>query len=65
MQTMNAAKMIISFFGRVKNIVGKGKNPGYQHFSFSNNVFFKEHLSKGCLKVGFCVTELKEALNLG
>ena len=25
--------------GRVENIVGKGENAGYQHFSFSYNVF--------------------------
>ena len=24
---------------RVENIVGKGENAGYQHFSFSHNVF--------------------------
>ena len=26
-------------FDRVKNIVGKGENAGYQHFSFSHNVY--------------------------
>ena len=25
----------------VENIVGKGENAGYQHFSFSHNVFKK------------------------
>ena len=33
------AKMLISHFERVENIVGKGENAGYQHFSFSHNVF--------------------------
>ena len=31
---------------KVENIVGKGENAGYQHFSFSNNVF-KRLLSQG------------------
>ena len=32
---------------RVENIVGKGENAGYQHFSFSHNVF-KRLLCQGC-----------------
>ena len=28
----NVAKMIISVFDRMKNIMGKGENAGYQHF---------------------------------
>ena len=33
-------KMMIFVFDRVKNIVGKGENAGFQHFfSFSYNVF--------------------------
>ena len=31
--------MIISFFYRVENIVGKGENAGSQHFSFSHSAF--------------------------
>ena len=30
--TINVAKMMIPVFDRVENIVGKGKNAGYQHF---------------------------------
>ena len=37
----------------VKNILGKGENAVYQHFSFSQNVF-KSHLPLGHLKSGFC-----------
>ena len=32
-------KIMIFDFDRVENIVGKGENAGYQHFSFSHNVF--------------------------
>ena len=45
------AKMMIFVLDRVENIVGKGENAGYQHFSFSHNVF-KRLLSWGSLKVG-------------
>ena len=31
---INEAKMMISVFDRVKNIVGKGENAAYQHFLF-------------------------------
>ena len=33
--------------GRVENIVGKGENAGYQHFSFSCNIF-KSFLFQRC-----------------
>ena len=29
---LNVAKMMISLFDRVENIVGKGENAGHQHF---------------------------------
>ena len=31
--------MMIPIADRVENIVGKGENAGYQHFSYSHNVF--------------------------
>ena len=36
---INVSKIVISVLDRVKNIVGKWENAGYQHFSFSRNVF--------------------------
>ena len=39
--------------GRVENIAGKGKNAGYQLFSFFHNAFNK-HLSQGRYKSGLC-----------
>ena len=39
--------MVVPVFDKAKNIVGKGENAGYQHFSFTHNVF-KRLLSKGC-----------------
>ena len=30
-------------FGIIENILGKGENAGYQHFSFSHNVFKRLH----------------------
>ena len=35
----NVAKKMISLFVSIENIVGKEENDGYQHFSFSLNVF--------------------------
>ena len=35
------AKMKISFFDRVENIVGKGENAGYQHFLHFPQCFSK------------------------
>ena len=43
---LNVAKMIIFLLNRIENIVKKGENAGYQHFSFSNNVF-KRHRLQG------------------
>ena len=35
------AKMMISVFDRVENIVGKGENAGYQHFLLFATMFSK------------------------
>ena len=35
-------------FGRVENIVGKGKNAGYQNFFLLAQCFQKAALSPGC-----------------
>ena len=45
------AKIIISVFDRVENIVRKGENAGYQHFLFSPHCFQKTFFSRS-LKVG-------------
>ena len=39
-------------FYSVENIVGNGENAGYQHFSFSNNVF-KRPFPQRCQKLSF------------
>ena len=44
------AKMLISLFVRVENIVGKRENAGYQHFLLLPRCFQKDPLS-GSLKV--------------
>ena len=36
---VNVAQMLVSVFDRIENIVGKGENAGYKHFSFSHYVF--------------------------
>ena len=38
---LNIAKMMIYLFEKVKNIVGKGENPGYQHFLLYQQCFLK------------------------
>ena len=38
---MNVAKMMISVFNRVENIVGKGENAGSQHFLLNPQCFLK------------------------
>ena len=48
---LNVAKMMISVFDRVENIVEKGENAGYQHFLLFPQCFQKPSLS-GLLKVG-------------
>ena len=50
---LNIAKMIISLFYKVENIVGKGENAGYQHFLLSPQAFQKACFS-GSLKLGLC-----------
>ena len=46
----NGAKMKISVFDRVENIVGKGENAGYQHFLLFPQCFQKAFLL-GLLKL--------------
>ena len=48
---INVAKMMISVFARVENIVGKGENAGYQHFLLFPQCFQKASFL-GSLKVG-------------
>ena len=48
---LNAAKIMISVFDGVENIVGKGENAGYQHFLLFLQCFQKVSFS-GSLKVG-------------
>ena len=38
---LNVAEMMISLFYRVKNIVGKRKNAGNQHFLLFSQCFYK------------------------
>ena len=38
---IDVAQMIVSVFDRVENIVGKGKNDGYQHFLLFPQCFQK------------------------
>ena len=47
---VNVAKMMISVFDRLENIVGKGENAGYQHFLFPQ--CFQKASFLGLLKVG-------------
>ena len=44
------AKMMISPFDMVENIVGKGENSGYQHFFLFPQCFVKVSHTRGCLK---------------
>ena len=55
---LNVVKMMISFFLRVENAVGKGENAGYQHFILFPQCFPKPS-SLESLKSGFCGKELK------
>ena len=49
---LNNAEIMISAYDRMKNIVGKGENAGYQHFLlFPHNVFQKVSFP-GSLKDG-------------
>ena len=54
---INVTKMAKFVFDRVENMVGKGENACYQHFSFTRNVF-RRLLSWGREKSGFCGKEL-------
>ena len=44
---LNIAKMMISLFYRVENIVGKGENAGYQHLLLYSQCFPKLSLRGG------------------
>ena len=50
------SQKLIFVLGWVENIVGNGENAGYQHFSFSHNVFkspfYKSHKTRDCLGKG-------------
>ena len=48
---MDVAKMMISVFDRIENIVGKGENARYQHFLLFSQ-YFQKASSPGLLKVG-------------
>ena len=48
---INVAKMMISVFNSLQNIVGKGENAGYQHFLLLPQCFQKASFL-GSLKVG-------------
>ena len=50
---LNVTKMVISFFDRVENIVGKGEIACSSNFSFSHNVFIRL-LSQMRQKVSSC-----------
>ena len=47
---LNFAEIIIFFFDRVENIVGKGENAGYQHFLLYPQCF-KSLFPQGRFKV--------------
>ena len=48
-----------SFSEKVENIVGKGENNGYQHFSPFPTMFSKAFVRWGRLKSGLCGKRLK------
>ena len=48
---LNVAKIMISVFDRVENIVGKGENASYQHFLLFPQCFQKASLPES-VKVG-------------
>ena len=43
---LDNAEIMISAYDRLKNIVGKGENAGYQHFLLFPTMFFKRFLSQ-------------------
>ena len=47
---INVTERVKFVLGRIKNIVGKGENAGYQHFSFSQQCFHEVPYT-GSLKV--------------
>ena len=47
--------------GRVENFLGIEGNAGYQHFSFSHNVF-RSFLFQTCLKSGLCGKEVRRII---
>ena len=51
---LNVAKMMISLYDRVENIVGKGENAGYQHFLLFLQCFQKaSSIGSGLCGKGF------------
>ena len=59
---INVAQMMISVFDMVENIVGKGENPGYQHFLLFPQCFQKASFF-GSSKSRVCGKELTSALH--
>ena len=55
----NVAKITISPFDRVENIVGKGENAGHQHFLLFSYSVFQSFLLYVRFKSGFCGKELR------
>ena len=52
---IEVTQMMISFFDRVENIVGKGENAGYQHFLLFPQCFQKAAFLCVCVCVCVCV----------
>ena len=52
------AQILDFVFDLVENIVGKGENAGYQHFSFPHNVFLR-HFTLGRGNSEMCRTSRK------
>ena len=46
---LNVARIMISVSDRVRNIVGKGENAGYQHFLLFPQCFLKGFFQKDCV----------------
>ena len=59
---LNVSEIMEFVFDTVRNIVEKGENAGYQHFSFQQNVF-RCLLSQSRSKSGLCGKGLKQYLS--
>ena len=55
----NVVQIMTCVSDRVENIVGKGENPGYQHYLLFQQCFQKASLSGSLKKSGLCGKELK------